>query len=213
MKRGLCIIFLLLLPLVHSATLHGTIYDIDLLPANNAIVKVNSVPEQTFVAKNGEYSFDLAQGDYILTINYEENGNLFTAAEEIKIISDGDFVTDIILFPDFTEEEALLNEELALTELEEGFNYWPWAFGLAFAIFFGYFWKKVRKPKKTELDENLLDQILEFIKKNEGRVTQREIRKNFPYSEAKISLAITELEHKGKVQKIKKSKGNIILLQ
>ncbi len=32
-------------------------------------------------------------------------------------------------------------------------------------------------------------------------------------SEAKISLILTELEHKGKVEKIKKGRGNVILLK
>ena len=33
----------------------------------------------------------------------------------------------------------------------------------------------------------------------------------FPDSEAKISLVLTELEAKGKIKKIKKGRGNIII--
>ncbi len=39
----------------------------------------------------------------------------------------------------------------------------------------------------------------------------QDIRKNFPYSEAKISLMIDELEAKGLVKKVKKGRGNLIL--
>ncbi|MFH1315909.1 MAG: hypothetical protein ABII01_00130 [Candidatus Woesearchaeota archaeon] len=61
--------------------------------------------------------------------------------------------------------------------------------------------------------QNDLDKILDIIKKEGGRTTQKEIRKKMPYSEAKISLMISELEHKGKVERIKKGRGNIIVLK
>ncbi|PIU72321.1 hypothetical protein COS79_03525, partial [Candidatus Woesearchaeota archaeon CG06_land_8_20_14_3_00_33_13] len=56
------------------------------------------------------------------------------------------------------------------------------------------------------------DGIIKIIKDNKGRVTQKEIRKQIPLSEAKISLMITELEDKGIVKRIKKGRGNIIIL-
>jgi len=59
---------------------------------------------------------------------------------------------------------------------------------------------------------NELENVLDFIKKNGGRVTQKDIRKQFPSSEAKISLIITELESKKLVRKIKKGRGNVIVL-
>ena len=42
---------------------------------------------------------------------------------------------------------------------------------------------------------------------------QKDIRKNFPSSEAKISLILTELEEKGIIKKIKRGRGNIIVLK
>ena len=65
------------------------------------------------------------------------------------------------------------------------------------------------KLMNTEEDH----EILRFIKEKGGRVTQKDIRKRFPSSEAKISLLISELEHKGKLEKIKKGRGNIIILK
>ncbi|MCK5282963.1 MAG: hypothetical protein KAK00_06140 [Nanoarchaeota archaeon] len=58
-----------------------------------------------------------------------------------------------------------------------------------------------------------LDGIIDFIKKEGGRTTQKEIRRKFPLSEAKISLMISELESKGKLEKIKKGRGNILILK
>jgi len=75
---------------------------------------------------------------------------------------------------------------------------------------FVYIIKKPKIPKKESGD--YLDKILELIKK-EGRITQKEIRKQIPLSEAKISLIISELEAKGIVRKIKRGRGNIIILE
>ena len=57
------------------------------------------------------------------------------------------------------------------------------------------------------------DRVLKIIKEEGGRSTQRDIRKKIPLSEAKVSLMISELEAKGKIQKIKKGRGNIIVLK
>jgi uncharacterized membrane protein len=58
-----------------------------------------------------------------------------------------------------------------------------------------------------------LDVVLNIIKEEGGRATQRDIRKRLPLSEAKVSLMISELEAKGKVEKIKKGRGNIVVLK
>jgi len=59
-------------------------------------------------------------------------------------------------------------------------------------------------------EEDELAKVLAFIRSHK-RVTQKEIRKAFPLSEAKISLIITDLESQGKVRKIKKGRGNVII--
>ena len=58
-----------------------------------------------------------------------------------------------------------------------------------------------------------MEQIIKIIKREGSRTTQKEIRKQIPLSEAKISLMIAELEHKGIIEKIKKGRGNIIILK
>mgnify|MGYP000167908787 CR=1 FL=1 len=58
-----------------------------------------------------------------------------------------------------------------------------------------------------------LKKIVNFIYKQGKRTTQKEIRKHFPFSEAKISLMLTELEHKGLIEKFKKGKSNVIKLK
>ena len=74
--------------------------------------------------------------------------------------------------------------------------------------------KKHKAAKEhIETEDNDLDKLVDIIKKEGGRMTQKEIRKQIPLSEAKISLMITELEHKGVVEKVKKGRGNVIMLK
>lgn len=69
--------------------------------------------------------------------------------------------------------------------------------------------ERLEKEDKLASDTEI---ILEILKKEGGRATQKEIRKHIPLSEAKISLMIAELEHQKKVKKVKKGRGNIIIL-
>lgn len=69
-------------------------------------------------------------------------------------------------------------------------------------------------PQVEDIEsDEITKKIIEIIKEEGGRTTQKYIRKRIPFSEAKISLAITDLESKGKLQKIKKGRGNIIILK
>lgn len=55
--------------------------------------------------------------------------------------------------------------------------------------------------------------LVRVLKARDGRATQKELRKDLPFSEAKVSLMVSELEHDGKVTKIRKGRGNIIILK
>lgn len=87
-----------------------------------------------------------------------------------------------------TESKKELSREEAITEMEAKID-------------------KERTP-------GYLDRALKVIKDNDGRITQKDLRKEMmDLSESKVSLIITELEHKGKIEKIKRGRGNIILLK
>jgi len=66
------------------------------------------------------------------------------------------------------------------------------------------------KPIKAAADDDPKAVVLNLIMK-EKRTTQKEIRKQVPLSEAKISLIISELESEQKIRKIKKGRGNILI--
>jgi uncharacterized membrane protein len=52
---------------------------------------------------------------------------------------------------------------------------------------------------------------MDVIRASGGRIRQAELRQKLPYSEAKVSLMIADLEDRGLVRKIKKGRGNIIV--
>ncbi|MEA1905427.1 MAG: winged helix-turn-helix transcriptional regulator [Euryarchaeota archaeon] len=76
-------------------------------------------------------------------------------------------------------------------------------------------------PAKSEVSEESgesdlppdLKEVLLVIRDGGGRITQKELRARLKYSEAKVSLMITDLEDRGVVKKVKKGRGNIIILK
>jgi uncharacterized membrane protein len=210
-----------------AATVSGKVYDFGLELVNESVVSVDTVPKQVFVAKDGSYSFNVPAGKY--TISAEQPEQELFAAENITVAGEGSYNLDLILFPNFDYEEELLNDsELDISTPFDEPVVWPYyAAGGAVAlgaIMFAYYFAKRRKQKaepaaKEEtkmpaaIEADLPEKIVSFIRKEGGRTTQKEIRKLFPVSEAKISLAVAELEHKGIVEKIKKGRGNIIVLK
>jgi len=81
--------------------------------------------------------------------------------------------------------------------------------------------KTARKKARREVEETVKEksvvltreqrELLEKIKELGGRLTQKELRKQVDYSEAKVSLDLDVLESQGLIKKIKKGRGNIII--
>ena len=218
------LLFFLLIPIVSGATIKGDIYDIALEKVNDVIVKIDSQPIQQIIAKNGSYLFQVPVGEYNIVAKYYEHNELVADANEtVNVENDGEFVLDIILFPNLDEDESLYDEDIDLTGLideEKKFPYYILLFPLAIIIIiilivlgYKYIFKHMSEKLSEHVDkDDYYTQIFSLIKKNK-RMTQKEIRKEVPMSEAKISLVISQLESEGKVKKIKKGRGNIIVLK
>lgn len=228
MRKSLLIIALLLLciNIASAAELKGTIYNSQLEVQKDVIVEINTEPEQSFVSKDGIYLFNVPPGEYVLSASHSYAGETDLSAEEIVTVSTGgSYTLDIILFDVLEEDEPLADFDFA-SGLEE--NNTSWYLGIAFLLFIflavilalyfaGKRVKKVQRHIEDAFDagknlDNDLEKIISIIKAEGGRATQLEIRKHFPLSEAKISLMIAELEDKGIVRKIKKGRGNILIL-
>jgi uncharacterized membrane protein len=209
---------------VQAAVIHGSVYDLELNTLSKAMVSINTTPRQVMVSQNGSYSFAVPPGAYEIVAR--QNKLDLLAKENFTVKQDGDYVLDLILFPDLSTDEELLNETLDIPNYEEPVSAAPnsliWIVGaviiVALLAALAYAWKKKAPEAKTEKKEEKqatkadLEDILAFVRKEGGRTTQKDLRKAIPYSEAKISLMIAELESQGKLKKIKKGRGNIIVL-
>jgi len=216
------LLLLISLPCSLAATIHGNIYDISLNLVNEVIITVDSVPKQSIVVKEGKYSLDLLPGSY--TLNFSTIDKKYSTKEMIFIDQEGDYIYDVILFPDLSDENELLDEDINIEVPDlkpyDGINWIILSlFSIAFVFFFLFvylFRKRIIKDSiskdSNSLPDDLKPQVLDFIRKKGLRTTQKEIRKNFAFSEAKISLIISELESERKIKKIKKGRGNIIVL-
>ncbi|AKB79052.1 hypothetical protein MSHOH_2569 [Methanosarcina horonobensis HB-1 = JCM 15518] len=316
-----------------AATIHGTVYEwYSFEPLKNSIVEINSTPEQSYVATDAEYSFNLTPGTYLITANYfEENTIVYTTEEEVIVSADeGEYVRDLLLFPTYQEDllyqEDFENVDLDFEETETQSQVSSQNTVLTFALLAvcilllaGYLVKKEKRnpPEKVsgspreaqslnssksntsepdtskpenftagakisgyaelgeagsieevhktnyephashivggdtsetetavqqevklpedskmfvnslseEIPDSLslegpespeaslpddLKEIMNLIRANGNRITQRELRKKSPYSESKVSLMLSDLEERGLVEKFKRGRGNII---
>ncbi len=205
---------------VQAAVIHGEVYSLDLELAQHTIITINTTPKQLMVARNASYSFVVQPGIYTILA---EHRTLGSATTSIILTNDGDYTRDFILYPD--TQESILNETYAevpdsaldtkitsTTDLLNGILRFIIILAILItgAILFRTFRKKT--PKKIiSPEEDHSEHLLAFLAKEGGRTTQRELRHVIDLSEAKISLLLTELEHEGKIEKIKKGRGNIII--
>ncbi len=242
-----------------SATISGNVYDamnLEILPS--AVIDINSSPAQQIVAREGNYSVNLPLGDYSIHAFYYVGDLKLVADENISIAEEGDFVLDLILFPQVNgqiDENIPVGSGGTTSEVPQetplkffGFDMFQLsiivlllALVSAAAIlvskkqkenahFIGQE-KPPNLPAKEEISlpatqfpaslpvvEEKLDkyalEVLDVLKRSGNRLTQKELcEKVSSVGEAKISLIVSELEALGKVKKIKKGRGNIIILK
>jgi len=189
----------------------------------------------SFELNPGDYALNAyeKQGNYTIS----------SAQENISIKQEGSYVYDLFLFPSLDEDVLTDVNDINVEDVDlssgSNSNISGYIFlaiiiiGIAAVIVFVMLQmqsinagkgkkpseepaaKEKAKEEKVESRSSVsdLDTLIELIKKDGGRTTQKELRKQMPHSEAKISLMLTELEHKGKIERIKKGRGNIIVLK
>lgn len=221
-----------------AASIHGTVYswsDFE-TPLKNVIVEINSTPVQSKVSSNGTYSFEnLGPGNYTIKAKYFHDNVLeYTGDENIQIVEKiGIYNIDILLFPPTGSEYEYLGDINLSSELEEkgqsGVNVYIIfiVILLVSIVILYYLLKKKEKveapsvieppvpiipPPPGELPDDLKN-IHQIILAAGGRITQKDLRKKIPYSEAKVSLMLDDLENRGFIKKFKKGRANIILAE
>ncbi len=217
-----CIVYLLsmllLASFVSGATIYGTIYDLSLEKMENVIVEIDTEPRQQYISKNGTYAFSVSVGEYAIEAKHYA-GDLLesSASERISVKGDGNFVLDLILFPAVDSELIGEVDDISFEDdyFTRDYSLIILVFVVIIVIFLILYFTKRKKPiiqEDSEAKGDYYDKVFSMIKENK-RITQKDIRKQIPLSEAKISLIIAELEHKGLIEKIKKGRGNILILK
>lgn len=220
-----------------AAIIHGTIYDLDLHMLPKTVVDINTIPKQRIVSSEGTYNFTVDQGMYVIRAQHKDNATLLSTEERIVIKEDGSYVFDLFLLPSFEGEEEIVGDisvdvENIFVEEKNKKAYLILGIATVLVLVVIYlFYKIVKNPerrkkkeegkkgvneeKEEDRQEKQHDsvglQVLSLLQQNEGRITQKDLRKNLPLSEAKISLVLTDLEAQGKIRKIKKGRGNVIV--
>lgn len=214
----LLLFLFLLLPVVNAATLQGTIYTPDLTIAKNVLVEIDTQPQQRYLSRDGLYSFQVPTGNYTLTVTFLQGNENKTLHEQVTVAQEGSFTFDLFLFPSIDEEELLLDDittdfnEAPESPVAEEFSF-PWLQLLLLLLLLALGLFGALRMRRPPQESDLTEEVIAIIKKERGRMTQKELRKRLPRSEAKISLLVNELVAKGKIEKIKKGRGNILVLK
>jgi len=206
--------------------IYGDVYDIELNKVM-AVITINTTPQQRII--NYSYSFETPPGIYSIKAYFVKENITYYDEEIIKVEGNYSYRIDLILFP--VEEEIVEDEKIKeildllkdIESVEKGKrSFFPFILvvlliiALATGIFAFIFLKYKRKKKLEKIDITHVDEFknrVENILKKEKRILQKDLRKMLNVSEAKLSLLITELEEEGKVKKIKRGRGNIIIWQ
>jgi len=206
-----------------AAEITGKSYSPDLNPLKNVIVEINTQPKQ-IVVTDPSYSFTVSPGEYTLKAIYE-NEEEYYLEENITVRQEGKFSHDLILFYPLEDVQLPDLENINFPKTKKSdFTY---LIVFIIAVLLGLLsYKFIKKPKLKEKIEEIkeakpqeiqeikedLTQVLEILKQNNGRMNQKDLRKQLMLSEAKVSLMISELESLNKLKRIKKGRANIIVL-
>lgn len=237
MRPGFAVVILLLMvaTAVSAARVFGTIFDEDIQPARAAI-QINTTPQQQFITTDGAYSFTIPAGTYRLAAV----GANASAEKNVTIEADGEFRIDLILLPGVPEEDAALADLLDVPDVSTpadtpapadytGPAALVLALLLAAAVLYSQRHRFTQSPARNETGTASTTEItaapassgrvltadqgkvMQTLASFGNRASQKDLRKALSqWSEAKVSMELTELEDIGAIQKIKKGRGNVI---
>ena len=228
MKRVL-LLLVLITCIANAYTISGKIYDSNLQPVNTALVQITQ-PKQITLATNANYTFNLSKGEYEIQVAAVVNNKNLTYKDNITI-ENSDVTYDIILIENQVIDNSLnqltqsLNENYSVNyqkpQENNQFDYAPFAL-LLLAALIAIFAFKNKKPKPTtnltthneslilEKADEYKEQILSLLDKQGGAASQKELRSELPWSEARVSIELTELEKQGRIKRVKTGRANLI---
>jgi uncharacterized membrane protein len=168
-----------------AAFIQGNIFDSNLDIAKNSIVRINSTPAQSMVARDGTYQFHVEPGSYLLTATTIDNTG--RTEETLLIERDGSFSKDIILFPVLNETLVRDEEFTANSFLQEQNKNLTTLIVLLVVVLMallllvsgGFLFFILREKRKLEEHS---DELKEYIKelRQERDTLEKEFAREFP---------------------------------
>ncbi len=199
---------------VQAAVIQGIVYDTTLDSQRNVFIEIDTIPHQKIISKDGAYRLEVPQGNYTVTAKYFEDDILVSSAEGYLEIKDsGNYVFDLILLPVIEEDGSDFSSDISLDK-RGSFRLFGvlLVFIIIFFVLIIFIFLKRKRAKKEPLLENDLEKVVQILEHKGKRATQKEIRKELGLSEAKVSLMVTDLESRGIIRKVKRGRGNLIIL-
>lgn len=209
---------LLMASICTASFVHGEIYGPGLEKLNRTVITIDGAFSYQLVTDKGNYSIFLPTGQYTISAS-SPDGALY-ASQQVTVGAD-DQQLDLALKP--KDELGILPYLVAIA-----------AIGIVAAVFL---WAKARAtpkpkppdskpavatppahaepphfepvPRPVELDEDAKS-VLRALDSFEGRATQKELKETLRFSDAKLSLILTELEQTGRVKRFKRGRANVV---
>lgn len=218
------IVFLLILifssSIVIGATIHGTIYDSNMDPLKQVVVKVNSTPQQRHITKYGGYHFELETGRYRIYATFGNNENEILVAEEfIEVKGTGDYIVDL-----FANSNMNITNQNDLNTNNNARAYFFLSGGLliicliiGISVFFYYKKNKTKKleyhynQKEFDLTEHINHDNLNKIVSETEIEPFESIKYNINYPGSETDILNTEKNNSENIDFNKKEKTNEIL--
>ena len=209
--KALLLSLLLLIPAIaFSATIYGDIYgpSLERIPA---VIEVNTTPPTRIVA-NVSYSLSLGNGTY--SIRAFSLDKEYVYEDSITISGNSSTRFDIILLPSL---EPMDVPELDVSMgngrgLPAGFLALGISVLLLVAGSYSVFARFLMQRKQTPSLDDHARKAVEILSR-EGRMLQKDLRRELGLSEAKVSMIVAELEEAGIVKKIRKGRANIVVFK
>jgi hypothetical protein len=206
MRKTQGLILFVLITMAHAAYVYGDIYREDLQKLNKTAIRIDGKFSYQLVTDKANYSIFLPEGEYTISASASDSGSDLRSVEKVAV-GPQDQRVDLVLKPVWRMEYLLFvlgviaviflwsnkhrdkkSAQSALPAIEE---------------------PGPLQPKKIELD-NDAKSVLRVLEGMEGRATQKELKETLKFSDAKLSLILTELEQLGRVRKFRRGRANVI---
>ncbi len=210
------IVILLSLAFSEAADIYGNLYDPALKRMYSSVIEINTTPRQRFVSTNGSYHFTISPGSYEIRASSITG---LAAMENLTVVDEGRYILDLFLYP----EDGLDIGDVYIPEPIPSSKMPVWlltgfgvllvssAFIIAFLIRQNTDMRRMHLEALKGLDDDE-KKVLTLLRDNKGRLSQQVIGREFTYTDAKVSLMLTDLEDKRFIRRVKRGRANMIFL-